>query len=44
MNEFLLLAVVIVYLAISHGAPVTKTGEDRQPPENKHSDYPAGKK
>jgi len=44
MNEFLLLAVTIVYLAISHGAPVTKTGEDRQRPENKHSDHPAGKK
>jgi len=45
MNEFLLLAVTIVYLAISHdGAPVTKIGDDRQRPENKHSDHLAGKK
>jgi len=44
MNEFLLLAVTIVYLAISYGAPVTKTGDDRQPPENKHFDHPVGKK
>jgi hypothetical protein len=40
MNEFLLLAIAIVYLAICYGAPITKIGEDRQRP----ADHLAGKK
>jgi len=44
MNEFLLLAVTIVYLAISYGAPITKIGNDRQRSESEHFDHPAGKK
>jgi len=44
MNEFLLLAVTIVYLAISYGAPVTKTGDEGKRSENKHFDHPPGKK
>jgi len=43
MNEFLLLAVVIVYLAIRHGRPTTKTRSDRQGPESEQSSHPAGK-
>jgi hypothetical protein len=44
MNEFLLLAVAIVYLAICYGAPTTKIGNHRQLPDNEHFEHPAEKK
>ena len=40
MNEFLLLAVVIVYLAICHGRSTTKTSRDRQGHWNEQSSHP----
>ena len=43
MNEFLLLAVVIVYLAIRYGTPTLETRRDRQGRESEQSSYPAGK-
>jgi hypothetical protein len=42
MNEFLLLAVVVVYLAICYGRTITKTSSD-QGPENQQSSHPARK-
>jgi len=43
MNEFLLLAVVVVYLAICYGRPIAKTNGDQQGPENQQSSHPAKK-
>jgi hypothetical protein len=43
MNEFLLLAVTIVYLAICYRAPIAKTGNDGQRLDNKHFEHPAEK-
>jgi hypothetical protein len=40
MNEFLLLAVVVVYLAISYTRPITKTNSDQQGLENQQSSHP----
>ena len=43
MNEFLLLAVVVVYLAICYERPMTKTISDQQSPEHQQSSHPVRK-
>jgi hypothetical protein len=43
MNEFLLFAVVVVYLAIWYGKPIKKTSSDQQGSENQQSSHPARK-
>ncbi len=41
MNEFLLFALVIVYLVIRHGKSMTGASTDRQDRENEQSSHPA---
>ena len=43
MNEFLLFAVIIIYLVIRHGAATTEGSAERQDRENEQSSHPVGK-
>jgi hypothetical protein len=39
MNEFLLLVIVIIYLAISYRTASTEARDDQQSPRNERSSY-----